>query len=552
LILTDRKQADLYREEKLWGAITLDGLAARWAREQADKVAINDSGKSLTWGEVDAAVDKLAARFLSLGLEADNVVAVQLDNSVEMPLVLLAIFRANLIAAPLPPLWRHYEITGALAQIAPKAIITRTRIGDHDHAMMMRDVALETFSVRQVMAFGDDIPDGIMDINDIHDSASPVEALDVEKRQTPADHVATMCWWTDSDPLPRPIARCHNHWIAASLPTLLEAHITGDDTIISAQYMTGLGALACVFGPWLLSGAKLALHEPLDVKTFIAQSDSEKATLVVLPAPMSEVMANLFAFTGIERAVCIWPDLYRARQERLQGLGDWKVPVVDVCLLGEAALYAGKRSPETPLGQIPVGFYSPLAAGGDEQKLMETRVKGGVQHAGAKAPVLGGEILVRGPMVPSDGLGPASRRAFKADTTGRGTELLTGDFTATGIQCAISGTTPPMIEPVAPHIGVTIVGGLTVSLAELDQCYNQVDNVSEAVAFSVDDKLLGNRVCGAYVPRPGQSVSEAEIQAKLHETGLASYKIPARMIAVDSIPRHEDGTPDRDRLQEEI
>ncbi|MBZ0218563.1 MAG: acyl--CoA ligase [Fimbriimonadaceae bacterium] len=556
MILSNAKTAQKYRDHGLWGTVTLDGLARRWGREFPDRVALTDSNVRMTWREFDTAINAYAKHFLSQGLETDDVIAIQLDNSVAMPVILLAIMRANLIAAPLPPLWRHHDLTKALNQITPKAIVTRARIGEENHALMMCDVAMNLFSVRLIMAFGENIPDGVMDINDVEDDQAEKLTDMRPARANPADHVATMCWWSDTDPLPRPVARCHNQWISASMPTLLEAQITASDTILSAQYLTGLGAIATVLGPWLLSGAKLVLHEPFDEHDYLELCNAENATHAVIPAPISDSLQGLYSATNVKSLVCIWPDIRRARQARLDGLAKWTIPVVDVCPLAEAALYAKRRDDTHNLGQLPVGLYQLQLANGEHLDFFETRIKGGIQHAGAKAPLLGGELLVRGPMVPGDGFGPAKQRAFKADPSlaNRG-DLGAGavdGFVATGITCAISGTNPPMIEPVTSDLTVAMVGGLGVSLTDIDQCFSKIESIQEAAAFCVKDKLLGHRIYGAYVPQPGQVLSVADIQMRLRQDGIASYKIPEKFIEVAAIPRHDDGSPNRDLLQDEI
>ncbi len=557
MILTNREMVEKYRADKVWGAITLDALVARWARESPERTALADRDYSLTWAEVETSINAYANYFRSLGLENDDVVAVQLDNSVAMPVVFLALLRANLIVAPVPPLWRNLELTKALSQIAPKAIITKTQIGNQNCALMMRDVATEIFSVSHILAFGENIPDGVIDLNDVLNQDDDELTGEAEKRADAADHVATMCWWTDSDPVPRPVARSHNHWIAASMPTLLEAQISADDIILSAQYLSGLAGIATVLGPWLLSGAKLVLHETFDLEKFATQCVTENASVVILPSPLSEILCELFTVTQVRRAVCIWPNLDRARQARLGGLGAWEIPVVDVCMMGEAALFAVKRSTEHLLGQIPVGPITLPLPGNEKLSFLETRIKGGIQHAGAKAPILGGEILVRGPMVPGEKFGPATRRAFKAasvltktgvDDSGSSSDA----FTSTGIHCAISGTNPPMIEPVAKDPDMATIGGLGVSLIDLDECYNNIASVHDAAAFCVNDKLLGSRVYCAFVPEPGQTLSHNDIQQRLREDGLAFYKIPEKLIEVATIPRHDDGTPDRERLLDEM
>ena len=58
--------------------------------------------RRLTYADADRAISALAARLRGFGLPTDSVVAIQLPNTVESVIALLAVMRAGLIAAPLP------------------------------------------------------------------------------------------------------------------------------------------------------------------------------------------------------------------------------------------------------------------------------------------------------------------------------------------------------------------------------------------------------------------------------------------------------------------
>ncbi|MGB9367201.1 MAG: AMP-binding protein, partial [Xanthobacteraceae bacterium] len=91
---------------------TLDDLFRRAAVARPDALALLDPPdrpsitdgpvRRLTYAEADRAISALAARLRGFGLPTDSVVAIQLANTVESVIALLAVMRAGLIAAPLP------------------------------------------------------------------------------------------------------------------------------------------------------------------------------------------------------------------------------------------------------------------------------------------------------------------------------------------------------------------------------------------------------------------------------------------------------------------
>ena len=52
------------------------------------------------------------------------MIAVQLPNTIEFALTVLAAYRAGLVVAVLPLLWRQAELTMALNRTAARAIVT--------------------------------------------------------------------------------------------------------------------------------------------------------------------------------------------------------------------------------------------------------------------------------------------------------------------------------------------------------------------------------------------------------------------------------------------
>jgi acyl-CoA synthetase (AMP-forming)/AMP-acid ligase II len=87
---------------------TLDDLFRRAVAERPNALALVDPPdrlsftdgpvRRLTYAQADRAISALAARLRGFGLPTDSVVAIQLPNTVESVIALLAVLRAGLIA----------------------------------------------------------------------------------------------------------------------------------------------------------------------------------------------------------------------------------------------------------------------------------------------------------------------------------------------------------------------------------------------------------------------------------------------------------------------
>src|SRR3954451_22250406 len=117
---------------------TLDVLFQRMLSRQPDELALLDPvnkqrvtgqpPKRLTFAQADRAISALAAHFIEAGLPANSVIAVQLPNTVEFALTMLAAHRAGLIVAVLPLLWRQAGVAGAAQTPRARAGLTAGRI----------------------------------------------------------------------------------------------------------------------------------------------------------------------------------------------------------------------------------------------------------------------------------------------------------------------------------------------------------------------------------------------------------------------------------------
>lgn len=77
-------------------------LLSENARARPGQLAVRQGSARLSWGELDAQVDRIAAKLQSLGLRPQEAIAISGANSVPYLLLFLGALRAGLAVAPLP------------------------------------------------------------------------------------------------------------------------------------------------------------------------------------------------------------------------------------------------------------------------------------------------------------------------------------------------------------------------------------------------------------------------------------------------------------------
>ena len=89
-----------YTAAGFWGGETLYAIAARWARTTPDSFAVRDRCRRLTYAELVAAADRLAAGLAGRGIRPGQRVAVWLPSRIETAIVLLACSRNGYVCCP--------------------------------------------------------------------------------------------------------------------------------------------------------------------------------------------------------------------------------------------------------------------------------------------------------------------------------------------------------------------------------------------------------------------------------------------------------------------
>lgn len=432
------------------GQSTLDDLFRRAALRRPSEWALIDASnrrafadgaqRFVSYAAADRMVSAIAGRLQSLGLPRDTVVALQCTNAAESVLALLGVLRAQMIAAPLPLLWRRDETVPALARIGAKAIIAGGRIGLTDLNDVAMHVAAELFSIRYVCGFGDKLTDGVIPLGELF-TADRLDPLQHNtRRNDPAAHVALITWDTVANGHV-PVARSHAELIAGGIAVQLESGVEPESSILATATANSFGGIALGVMPWLLTGGTLVLHQPFDAAVFAAQCADHECRTVTVPGPLLPQLheAGVLSQKCLRNVIAVWRS-----PERLMTSARWSptsVSLVDVQVFGEIGLIAARRE--------AFGLPEPFALGAIAAPRRAPEGVTTIEIARGDA----GTVALRGPMVPRYPFPPGSKPGgaplYEAAASG---------WVDTGYPCRMARK-PGTIELTGPPASLVSVGG---------------------------------------------------------------------------------------------
>ena len=130
LTLHDPRSARAYYLNGVWLQDTMYALLCKHAGERGDAFAVRDANRRLTWSELLAETDRVAAGLHAAGLRAGDRVSVWLPSCVEVVSVFLACSRMGYVCNPsLHEAYTVDEIVQLVQRIACRALFVQPGYG---------------------------------------------------------------------------------------------------------------------------------------------------------------------------------------------------------------------------------------------------------------------------------------------------------------------------------------------------------------------------------------------------------------------------------------
>jgi hypothetical protein len=487
---------------------TLDTLFQRILARKPEALALADPEnkhrvtgqppRRLTYAEADRIISALAAHFVDSGLPAHSVIAVQLPNTVEFALTVLAAHRAGLVVAVFPMLWRQAELVAALNRTSARAIVTSTKIDGVSHADLAMNAAAEAFSIRHVFGFGADLPEGMGSLDQaIEQPSQTVRPVIQDGRKA-----AIISFDVTADGF-RAVPRTHLSLIAGGLALSLESDMQQGAVVMSAFAPSSFAGLASSVVIWLLSGGTLVLHHPFDADVLEQQIVRFCCDTLIVPAPLAFKLDELDLATrmpSVNNVIGMW----RA-PEQVAASPAWTMQsatLTDAYLFGEAGLFGARRIAEdgTP-AQVKPGLH------GARRELPGSSIAGEILLTPK------GTLGLRGPMVAIAAYAPPPP---PADTLIPQTQA-PRDYVDTEYAARLDRSTGA-IAITAPPNGIMAVGGYRFLSADLQEWGRRLGQ--GALLTALPDRLSGHRLAG-------RAQDNARARDALLELGLNPLMVEA-------------------------
>jgi non-ribosomal peptide synthetase component E (peptide arylation enzyme) len=552
MILNPEAQIREYTAKGWWGTDTYVDLFLRNAERTPEAPALADPPNRadlttgaplrLTYAEARQAMDRLAGAFLADGLHQDDVIMVQLGNTVELVLVYLAAARIGAIVSPLPVQYRTHELKQVIALTEPKAFITTTSFGGFNHLEMVQGLQPEFPSLKVLIALGENLPAGIRSLAAlIHTPGDDQPLHDYLARTTlSANDITTICWTSGTEAEPKGVPRSHNLWIAIAYASVDGCELEPGCNLLNPFPLVNMAAIGGMLVPWIITGGKLVLHHPLALPVFLGQIQAEKINYTVVPPALLNMLLQNSAFlaqvdissiTNIgSGSAPLSPWMVSQYQEK------HNIRVINIFGSNEGASFTSGFK-EVPDPAERAQFFPRFGVPGFEwasrmAKFMSTKLVDPATKEVITQPGIPGEMAIKGACIfPGYYRRPElTQKAFDAE-----------GYFYTGDLFEIAGNAGQYYRFVGRVKDLINRGGLKISSEEIEMLLTGHPKVAEVAVVGYPDATLGEKLCAVVVPKKDQTVTQDELIEFLKAKDIAAYKLPERLIVVATLPRNPVG-----------
>lgn len=512
---------------------TLDGLLRETAANYPHQVCTSFLGARLTYGRIDALVNRFASGLAGLGVQHGDRVALMLPNSPQYVIAHFAVLRMGAIVVPCNPQYTARELTHQLAEVKAKALVVLSKMLPQAVAaresgafqelivtnikdfMPWRTAVLFTLFNEQVGGHRQPLPHGAVRFGDL------LRGSEQHVAQSPTkDEPAVLQYTGGTTGVPKAAVLTHRALVANAVQTraCFQKAEVGRETILGLMPLFHVYGLTVVLHMGVVLAAKLILVPRFDVDDMLKTIARERPTL----------------FPGA-------PRVYVALTEAIRRGAKGDLSSIRACLSGSAPLPREVADAfERLSGGVVVEGYglteaSPVT---HANPLFGKRRLGTV---GLPLPdvecricdlddpsrVLGfgavGEVCVRGPIL----MNAYWNRPDETANVLRNGWLFTGDIG--------SMDSDGYLTIVDRKKDVIIVNGLKVFPREVEEVLYAHPGVLYAAAVGIPDLTHGEVVKAFVQLRPGASVTPEELRQHCAR-GLAKFKVPVAVEVRDSLP----------------
>jgi 2,3-dihydroxybenzoate-AMP ligase len=520
-----------YRERGYWADKSLAEEFKIVFERYANRVALIDRERSITYAELDRLSDNLALNLLDLGLKTLDRVVVQLPNVAEFVVLYFALQKIGCVPIAALASHRYAEISQFVELSGATACVIPDHQRDFDYAQMVNRIRGGVPALKHAIVLGT-APQGFSSLSELigKPAALPLSRLS-EINIDPTDP-AVFQLSGGTTGIPKLIPRTHNDYAYNSKGAASVCGINGDSVLLIVLPIAHNLPLACpgVQG-CLFHGGKVVISSSTKPEDMCALIEKHRVThLKVVPALLIRLL-NDPALTH--------HDLSSLKV--IQSGGQ--------CLQPETRLLANKLIPSAFVQEnfgMSEGLLMFVRLDDPEDVCLETvgrpicpddevRI---LDDDGNDVPVGEvGELCCRGPYTLRGYFGVPEYNAwvFTADGFYRSGDLMRQHASGNYI---VEGRKKDLINR----------GGEKISAEEIENLILSHPSVKNVACIPVPDADLGERMCACVLLRDGAKLSFDELKAFLLAREIAKYKLPERLEILPDFPLSTFGKVSKKKL----
>lgn len=581
MILASPERIAEFTAQGWWGSRTIDDHFRDVVGRHPQREAVVDASnrelltdgapRRMSYAQLADEVARMAAVLHGQGLRRDDIVIVQLVNSVEQYVVYLACLRLGLIVSPVPVQYREFELRHILALTQARAVVTATRVVKHAAAAMWVQLAREHASLSRVLCFGSAPPEGTFSLDKAmagtsagatagSNVAGPVDATVVRTAghgaepaacglAITANDIATLCWTSGTEASPKGVPRSHNEWLIVA-PSIIEAaELQPGARLLNPFPLVNMAGWSTCVAAWLRLEGTVVQHHPFDLPVFLQQLRDERIDYTVCPpAILNQLLQQPALLEGIDfqRLSRIGSGSAPLSEWMVRGWAERGVQIVNYFGSNEGAALTGSPR-DIPDPELRAKYFA--RAGVDRPfsqistaRKIRTRLVDPDTEEDVRSPGIPGELRVSGPTVFAGYFRAPDQTARAFDDKG---------YYCSGDLFEIAGEQGEFYRFVGRCKDIVVRGGMKISAVEVEMLLLACPGVQDAAVIGMPDAVLGERVCACVVPAPGMEPTLDQLVAYLRdERQVAVYKLPEHLILLPALPRNPVGKVLKRELRE--